>query len=69
MKTPWKVQQGVFRIASIANSAKLVWIIDADGNTVIPWTGFDSVSHSRALKLARLIVRLVNAGSVEHKGL
>lgn len=58
MKTPWTVQQGGFRLE---NSPQLVWIVDADGKEVIPWRGFDSMCHSKALRVARQIVRAVNA--------
>lgn len=54
---PWKVYSNRLR----PNFGSLiVEIITADGKTVVPWAGFDPISPTRRLAIARHIVKVHN---------
>lgn len=58
---PWRVYDAKLRPKPF--DLRVIEIHDANGKVVIPWGGFDalSASHTAKLKLARQIVRAVNA--------
>lgn len=58
--TPWSVYTDKLRPSF---ALKIIEIHDAHGNCVMPWGGFDCMecSYTQKLKLARRIVKAVNA--------
>lgn len=56
---PWRVYEGKLRPQY---STRIIEIVDADGEPVIPWRGFDASDRSFAerRRIAHLIVTLVN---------
>ncbi len=56
-KGPWKVYHKVFRPQ--LSSRKVLEVQDSNGNSVVPWTGFDSANQSTKEKIAN--ARLIAA--------
>lgn len=54
---PWRAWSGPLRPGM---SGTIVEVIDADGETVIPWSGFDHLKKTPAIALARRIAQGVN---------
>lgn len=58
---PWRVYNKPLR--PNLSKAKIIEVQDADGNAIIPWSGFDDSgigSQAARLRLAKFIVRLAN---------